>query len=327
MTTRDAAVAYASRGWSVLPCHEPTRRGGCSCGRADCTSPAKHPRTRRGLHDATTDPHTVAAWWRRWPTANVALRTGAASGLVVVDVDPAHGGDAALERLIAQHGSLPQTLTVLTGSGGRHFYFAHPGRTVGNSAGTLGAGLDIRGDGGYVVAPPSRHITGGVYQWADSGCLAALPSWLEQPRPQPVPLRDEVMHPRRQADSSAWATQALWGELARVRQSQPGRRNNDLNRAAFALGQLVGGGHLDAGIVHDLLVEAGLAVGLDNREVAATIHSGLEAGRRHPRHPARSSDTSEHPAGRDFDLRTIDIPDPVSPPRDRGCDAASPLLP
>jgi hypothetical protein len=255
------------------------------------------------------------------------VRTGAASGLVVVDVDPAHGGDAALERLIAQHGSLPQTLTVLTGSGGRHFYFSHPGRTVRNSAGTMGAGLDIRGDGGYVVAPPSRHITGGVYQWADSGCLAALPSWLEQPRPQPVPLRDEVMHPRRQADSSAWANQALWGELARVRQSQPGRRNNDLNRAAFALGQLVASGHLDAEIVHDLLVEAGLAVGLGDREVAATVHSGLEAGWRHPRHPVGRGDASVQPTARDFDLRTIDIPGPASTPRDRGCDAASPLVP
>lgn len=112
MSPGDAALVYVSQGWAVLPCHEPAPRRGCSCGRVDCTSPGKHPRTRRGLHDATIDPHRVAAWWRRWPTANVGLRTGAASGLVVVDVAPAHGGEASLARLATAHGPLPPTLTV-----------------------------------------------------------------------------------------------------------------------------------------------------------------------------------------------------------------------
>jgi hypothetical protein len=335
MKARDAALAYASRGWAVLPCHEPARRGGCSCGRADCASPAKHPRTRRGLNDASNDPETVMAWWQRWPSANVALRTGAASGLVVIDVDPAHGGDASLARLVADHGPLPATLTVATGSGGRHYYFAHPGHPVRNSASVLGPGLDVRGDGGYVVAPPSRHMSGGVYQWANETGLAALPAWLEQPTPQHASPRPQDVRLPRQAD--AWANQALLSELTRVRQSEPGRRNSDLNRAAFALGQLVAAGHLDAGLVHDLLVDAGLVVGLGGGEVAATIRSGLEAGGRHPRHPAARRAAGEHPPPRAIDLRTIDLPGPrppaptedrdPGPAPDRGRDAASPLLP
>ncbi|MGH9012234.1 MAG: bifunctional DNA primase/polymerase, partial [Acidimicrobiia bacterium] len=127
------ALIYAGRGWAVLPCHQP-RHGSCSCGRVDCTSPAKHPRTAHGLRDASTDPERIRAWWRRWPEANVAVRTGAASGLVVLDIDPPHG-EASLATLVAHHGVLPPTLTVNTGSGGYHLYFAHPGTTLRNSAG------------------------------------------------------------------------------------------------------------------------------------------------------------------------------------------------
>ena len=324
MTAVDAALSYASRGWVVFPCHEPVRGGGCSCGRADCASPAKHPRTRHGLHDATTDEKTIAAWWRRWPTANVALRTGAASDLVVVDVDPAHGGDASLARVAAEHGPLPPTLTVATGGGGRHFYFTHPGSPVRNSAGALGPGLDLRGDGGYVVAPPSRHITGGTYQWQNGERLAAIPGWLQSVAPpEPLPRGDTGLI--RHTSTSAWAERALSGEIARVHHSEPGRRNSNLNRAAFALGQLVAAGHLDADVVHDLLTAAGLAVGLGIREVGATVRSGLDAGGRHPRHPAERVSTDRAPA---IDLRTIDLSRPPEPAgRREGHDTAGPPLP
>lgn len=309
MRARDAAFDYARRGWPVFPCHEPVA-GGCSCGRADCTSPAKHPRTRRGLHDASCDPAVIADWWHRWPTANVAISTGARSRIVVVDIDPAHGGDASLTELERSHASLPPTTTVITGSGGRHLYFAHPEVHVRNSAGVLGAGLDIRGDGGYVIAPPSRHPTGGTYRWAHPRNPAALPDWLRErlDRPPPAPLPPPGGHPRpgQGRSSSAWARQAVAGELVRVRQSEPGRRNTDLNRAAFALGQLLGGGHLDATEIHDLLVDAGLAVGLHPREVAATVRSGLGAGARHPRHPP--------PDHRDLDLRAIHLSSPTPAP-------------
>lgn len=321
-STGGAAIIYARRGWAVLACHDPVRAGDCSCGRPACASPAKHPRTRRGLHEATTDQAAIGAWWRRWPNANVAVRTGAASQLVVVDIDPGHGGEESLTALLATHGPLPDTLAVHTGGGGRHLYFAHPGGTVRNSAGALGPGLDVRGDGGYILAPPSRHVTGDAYRWVTAGRPTPLPAWLldifERQAPDPAPPRQAPLHDLA-APTTGWAREALAGELARIRHSEPGRRNNDLNRAAFALGQLVGAGHLDAGLVHDLLVDAGLATGLEDHEVAATVRSGLGAGSRHPRHPP------DRP--RTFDLRTLDLPVAEPPTRNPVPDGAAPPLP
>ncbi|MHB1139918.1 MAG: bifunctional DNA primase/polymerase, partial [Microthrixaceae bacterium] len=100
-----AALEYARQGRPVFPCHTPTH-GGCSCHRSACSSPGKHPRTPNGLRDASTDPQVVAAWWRRWPDANVGVMTGRQSGLVVVDVDPDHGGIDSMRQLVAEHGPL-----------------------------------------------------------------------------------------------------------------------------------------------------------------------------------------------------------------------------
>jgi hypothetical protein len=113
-----------------------------------------------------------------WPQANIAIATGARAGLVALDVDPRHGGDRSLARLIDTHGSLPDTPCVWTGGGGLHYYFAHPGTKVSNSAGKVAVGIDVRGDGGYVVAPPSVHVSGGVYEWAVACEPAPIPTWL-----------------------------------------------------------------------------------------------------------------------------------------------------
>ncbi len=134
-----AALAYARRGWAVLPCHHPTP-GGCSCANAHCASPAKHPRTRRGPHDATTDLRTIRRWWWRWPNANVGLRTGAVSGLVVLDVDPDHGGEASLAELVGAYASLPPTLEVRTGGRGRPPLLRPPGREGGQQRRWAGSG-------------------------------------------------------------------------------------------------------------------------------------------------------------------------------------------
>jgi hypothetical protein len=124
---------------------------------------------------------TVRGWWRRWPEANVGVVTGAVSDLVVLDVDPRHGGDERLTRLEDDHGDLPPTPEVVTGGSGRHLYFAHPGRTV--ATGPLTDGLDLKGDGGLVVAPPSVHHSGAAYRWQsgrgpDDLPRAPLPRWL-----------------------------------------------------------------------------------------------------------------------------------------------------
>jgi len=174
-----AALAYAAAGRPVLPLHG-IRAGACTCGREDCTSPGKHPRTLQGLKDATTDTELVDSWWARWPGSNVGIRTGAASGLVVLDIDVATGGAGTLARLEHERGKLPRTAEVLTGSGGKHLLFRHPGSATPNSAGKLGNGVDLRGDGGYVVAPPSLHASGRPYKWtrALERGLADPPAWL-----------------------------------------------------------------------------------------------------------------------------------------------------
>ena len=142
------------------PCSPATNpeAGGAAAGAPIAPARPNIPAPHARLHDATHDPSVIAAWWQRWPTANVAVRTGAASGLVVLDVDPDHGGLASLAELQRTHGRLPPSPAVRTGSGGRHYWFTHPGNHVRNSAGLLGPGLDIRGDGGYVIAPQHpRH--------------------------------------------------------------------------------------------------------------------------------------------------------------------------
>ena len=200
----EAALAYAAAGLLVFPLHAPDAAGRCSC-RRDCgRDNGKHPRTTNGVSGATADPERVSGWWATWPDANIGVATGARSGIVVVDVDPGRGGEDAIAALEAAHGELPPTWAVETGGGGLHLYFRHPGGRVPTRAGKLGPGLDVRGDGGYAVAPPSRHRSGARYRWGASWHparvpLAAVPPWLlalmvagAPPRiipPAAVPLR------------------------------------------------------------------------------------------------------------------------------------------
>lgn len=285
----DAAVVYARRGWPVFPCHSAGPTVGCSCGLGDCASPGKHPRVRGGLHASSTDPAIVRGWWARWPRANVAIRTGEASGLVVVDVDPAHGGSRTIVELEATYGPLPATRTIRTASGGRHLYFRHPGGMVRNDAGRLfGRGVDLRGDGGYVVAPPSRAVAGIYSLMAHGGVINDLPEWIlerlaERERPRSVD-RPDVRAP------GAWARAALQGELGRVRSAVEGTRNDTLNRVAYRLGQIVGAGGLDERDVEVVLVDEAVAIGLGEREAVRTVRSGLLAGESAPRGPAREVD-------------------------------------
>jgi hypothetical protein len=161
-----AALAYAKRGWRVIPVYSPNGSG-CSCKEINCESPGKHPRNAHGLKEATIDEEQIKRWWQRWPDANVGIATGAASGLVVLDVDPRHGGDKTLEALQEKYGGLPDTVIARTGGGGWHFFFKHPGFYVkcDNRGELLGAGIDIKGAGGYIVAPPSLHASGRRYEW------------------------------------------------------------------------------------------------------------------------------------------------------------------
>jgi hypothetical protein len=178
-----AAVALTRLGLRVFPVHAVGDAGRCTCGKSCGRNAGKHPRTARGLLDATGDTDRVQQWWSRWPDANVAVATGAASGVWVLDVDPAHGGLASIERLEAEHGEIPPTWCVETGGDGLHLWFRLDGAAVRTSAGRLGPGLDVRAEGGYAVVPPSRHRSGRRYRWADAWrpglvALAPAPRWL-----------------------------------------------------------------------------------------------------------------------------------------------------
>lgn len=199
------ALALVAHGMAVFPLHTPLGGDRCSCGRRCGRHAGKHPRTRRGLHDATTDPQVITAWWTRWPAANLAVRSGVDSGILVVDIDPDRGGEATIAALEAEHGELSPTWAAETGGGGLHLWYQHPVGPVPCSVGKLGPGLDIRADGGYIVAPPSLHRSGARYHWGAAWHpttvpLSPAPPWLlalagqvSAPMmipPKPVPLRE-----------------------------------------------------------------------------------------------------------------------------------------
>jgi hypothetical protein len=291
MTTDDSrlrgALWYAHKlGWPVAPAHSIERDRRCTCGKPDCGSPGKHPRTVNGFKDATTDRETIEGWWQQWPGANVLIPTGEASGIWALDVDPAHGGSESLEKLEAEHGAIPATVEQITGSGGRHLLFRHSGPEFRNTAGKLGTGLDTRGEGGYVIVPPSNHICG-VYGWREgrepwNAEIAEAPEWLLARLRQP---KTPVSRPQGNCPHSrnAYAEAALAEEQRLVATAQPGSRNDQLNRSAFALGQLVGGGQLDQDRLERALTDAALAAGLGQTEIATTVASGLQAGMEKPR--------------------------------------------
>jgi hypothetical protein len=226
-----AARWYGAHVGPVLPLHHPVG-GRCSCSKSDCQSPAKHPRWapdfQHGLGEATRIPEVISELFTRWPSANVALVTGKISGTLVLDIDPRHGGDESLDALEEQHGKLPHTPEVLTGGGGRHLYFAAPERPVPSSTGVVGPGLDVRAEGGYVVAPPSVHITGKPYAWELSSRigdvpLAQAPEWLLELCLQGEPTAKGGIKPAKSEDE--WL-ELLWQGAAE------GKRNVSLSKLA-----------------------------------------------------------------------------------------------
>jgi len=179
------------------------------------------------LKEATTEAAQIRAWWRQWPNANIGIATG--NGLLVIDIDPRHGGNETIEDLRSDLGAWPDTVEAITGGNGRHIYLAST-TVIKNSAGLFGAGVDIRGEGGYVVAPPSNHVSGRVYAWeASSDPTDGVPlaeisaAWL-----------DRIASPKRSAAPMEVA--AVVGE---------GGRNN----ALFTLGRSLRAKGLDAGVI------------------------------------------------------------------------------
>lgn len=307
-----AALDYARRGIPVLPLHgiaikwDGERR--CTCGHPKCSSPGKHPKTANGVKDATTDEAQIRAWAPLFDEGNIGIATGEASGIVVLDVDPRHGGDASLASWIAQHGHLPVGPRVLTGGGGEHYFMSRPDGGLGNSTARLGKGLDIKADGGYVVAAPSNHISGGRYEWDPERTIAQIlppemPSEMlkalrEPQKPKTPPkdagqlVSDAGWEGLDRAQFAAYVEAALADACATVASAPDGQRNNTLNAAAFSMGTLVGAGVLSRAHAEDALLDAALDAGLDDVEACPTIRSGLDGGEKQPRDLSHLSRTS-----------------------------------
>jgi putative DNA primase/helicase len=274
-----------------------------------------------GLKLATADEAQISAWWTRWPQAMIGLPTGRAIGAFVVDVDAGIDKDtgevfeaaAIKSQLVAAIGTaLPATRFAMTPRGGEHLYFRYPDdAAIGNRAGLLGKGsrIDIRGDGGYVIAPPSLRKDGVAYAWGDVAEVAPAPAALldlvlRRGRFAEAPSAGggigaraaaKVKPPEGEGGSLAagedavrkYGLSALDAELQSVRQAQPGGRNDALNIASLKLAQLVAAGALVEGFVRAALEQAAAESGLIRddglRAVRATIESGFRAGRKQPR--------------------------------------------
>jgi hypothetical protein len=291
-----AALDYAGRGWRVLPL-DTVAGGVCSCWRgAACRSAGKHPAEWLGPTGddhalGTTDPAQIAEWWTAHPTANVGIVCGAASGLVVLDVDPAKGGYESGNQMFPRASAL--TPTVRTGGGGLHLYFAHPGSKVENRVG-FRPGLDLRADGGLVVAPPSLHRAGRRYEYirAMTVPLAAMPAALLSalarvkptvPRP---PGRVRVFRGTLTPYAEA-ALEAECAELAGWPRGSEGGRYRRIFKVAAQLGELVAGGALPAALVRSRALDAAAACGAvadyGEATVLKQIEEGLRAGESKPR--------------------------------------------
>jgi hypothetical protein len=265
-----AALTYAAAGLAVFPLGPRT----------------KTPATKRGFYDATTNPETIRRFWRV-SDRNIGIATGAMSGIWILDIDP--GGEDRLGRLEADHGTLPPTRNVITGSGGRHLWFKYT-EPMQCSAGRVAPQIDVRGDLGYCVAPPSIHENGYRYEWLTDPAapVAVAPEWLIALTRKKPPISERARkQPPHSSFRGAYGAAALDAQVAALAAAVPGTRNVALNRASFVLFQLVAGGELDAELVEDRLVQACHVNGLIADDgpflVKKTVASGAQAGVRHPR--------------------------------------------
>jgi hypothetical protein len=298
-----AAHYAANNGWHVFPVPPGTKKSHKSALHSDGRP-----------WGATIDAAEIRRDFQQWPDANVGIVTGAMSGIFVIETDTADGhgegtdGAAALARLEAEHGPLPPTLEAESPSGSIHRYYNHPAFKIKNSASLIGPGIDIRGDGGMVVAPPSIKPGKGAYSWRNQLPIADAPQWLldrivagkEKPQPELSISKQAVakVHPpvnpfteygawcRSEGGaagsgfSRAYLDSALDGERAIVANTSKGARNAQLNGSAFALGQLVAHGLSEKEIIdtmYDAAVACSYVADEGRAATMATINSGLKA--------------------------------------------------
>ncbi len=261
------ALGYAAKGWPVFPCRKDTKR----------------PFMTGGFHKATTDEWTVTQWWTQWPEAMIGVPMGNASGIWAVDCD-GEEGIGQFAELCGKHGYEPATLSQTSPKGGRHFLFSCPkNREIRCSVRKVAPDIDIRAEGGYVIVAPSFRIDGKEYSWDNGLPIAEPPSWLVE----------EAVKANARTAQSRYGMAALRAEADKVAAAPEGERNDTLNKAAFAIGTLVGGGEISRGDAKAALLEAAIRAGLPQAEAENTIESGLKAGMDRPRSaPAQQSETA-----------------------------------
>jgi hypothetical protein len=309
-----AALAYASQGLAVFPVRPDAKRSFKCAAHSDGRA-----------WGMTREPAEITADFTRWPNARIGIPTGAVNGIVVIETDTkagghAHDGEPSLKALEAKHGRLPETRQGISPTGSIHRLFKHPGAgiKIKSTASEIGTGIDVRGDGGMVIAPPSINTDGRQYRFLNSLALAPMPAWLveltrEKPPtisqravaailrpPFPLPASESVGRQKGCSGSpterptlapietsNAYGAAALEYEITALANTAPGSRNHALNRASFSLHQLVAGGELDGAEVERHLYQAAATNGLIADDglpsVLATIESGRRAGLQHPR--------------------------------------------
>lgn len=221
MSLLEEALACAERAWYIHPVHG-VINGICTCKSAECAHPGKHPAIPRWTKPVLRSTGEIEHMFGGESVSNLGILTGAESGLVVLDVDPQHGGSESLAALEKRYGRLPVTPTVLTGGGGQHLYFAHPGGRVKTTRSQFGAGIDVRADGGQVVGPGSVHLSGCEYAWQ----LGLHPNEM---RPAELPTSWlNLLRSRKLSDVTANAPLPTWDPLAVLDGVPEGRRHDEI---------------------------------------------------------------------------------------------------
>ena len=251
----------------------------------------KRPVTQHGFHDATRDPTEIRLQFSTPGAAMIGVPTGQGAGFFVVDLDVKNGGQG-LEWLAANQHRLPRTRTHRTRSGGQHLLFQWPeGRTIRNSASRVAPGVDVRGNGGYIITPPSPD-----YEIADASALAEAPAWLLDLIDPPVAPRVADLPkygadlpkspPRQSGDGTRYGLTALDNECQAILSAADGAKHDTLNRAAFSIGGLVAAGELAEGPALQALASAlaGIAARCEDFPAAQkTLGAAFRAGMAKPR--------------------------------------------
>lgn len=284
-TPLELAHHYADQGMPVFPCRSQAEEYVDPITGEIVTLGEKTPKTSNGFKAATRFPRIIERWWSDWPDAAVGLPTGEKTGFFALDIDNKPGGANGFDWLAemeAEHGPLPDTARVTSPNGGLHIYFKY---VVGTrNRGALGAGVDIRSEGGYVLAAGSTMANGRSYKWeTETREIADAPAWLlDLLLPKSAPAHTQ--YSLSAATNNAYVDAAVDRELADLAGAPMGTRNNALNDAAFSIGTIVGAGALSEAEARALLQDVARGWGRDWSRCCKTIENGLKAGIQNPRH-------------------------------------------